>query len=229
MSSLPVYFEGIVVAREDPKFMGRIKVRAIGYDAIGPMAEQDAPTERLPWCHVATPINDEVNTARAPAAGTRVWGYLMDGEAGDKRIVMGQSNIGYNEAQIADDGTGRNLKDAGLPDVQTDAALIRAGVTPGNISAAAASMSRVLIGHGQVPDAAGVDAFIGPRASAGADTTGEFSTSFKNAERGAVLSADKASLYNALISTRNELKNLTPAAIVRSLAGVSPTFKVWGQ
>ena len=32
------YFEGIVVAREDPKFMGRIKVRAIGYDAIGPMA-----------------------------------------------------------------------------------------------------------------------------------------------------------------------------------------------
>jgi len=208
------YFEGIVVAREDPKFMGRIKVRAIGYDAIGPMAEQDAPVEDLPWCHIVTPINDEVNTARAPALGTRVWGYLMDGEAGEKRIVVGQINIGYNEALIANDGTGRNLRDAGLPDTQTDAALIEAGATPANIAAAAASMPRTLIGTGQVADA---DGFI--REGAYSDTTGEFSTSFNNAATNRVI-ADKSAMYNALLSARNELRSLTPAAVVRAKAGI---------
>ena len=214
MLNSPVYFEGIIVAREDPKFMGRVKVRAIGYDAIGPMAEQDAPTERLPWCHIVTPINDEVNTARAPSLGTRIWGYLMDSGVGEKRIVMGQINIGYNEAQIANDGTGRNLKDAGLPDTQTDAALMEAGATPANIAAAAASMPRVLIGHGQTADA---DAFI--RASAGGEVTGEFSGSFDNAATNRVI-ADKSRMYNALLSARGELRSLTPAAVVRRMAGI---------
>jgi hypothetical protein len=146
----------------------------------------------------------------------------MDGETGDKRIVMGQMNIGYNEAQIANDGTGRNVQDAGLPDIQTDAAGIEIGIKPSNIAAAAASMPRILLGHGQTADA---DGFI--RAGPGSDTTGEFSASFSNAAVNRVV-ADKSAMYRALLSARNELRSLTPAAVVRALANAPiAKYNIW--
>ena len=48
-----VWFTGVVEDRNDPEYLGRVRVRCVGYhtDSI-----TELPTAELPWAHVMHPV-----------------------------------------------------------------------------------------------------------------------------------------------------------------------------
>ena len=48
-----VWFVGVVEDREDPKKVGRVRVRCLGYHTKDKVK---LPTDDLPWAHVMNPI-----------------------------------------------------------------------------------------------------------------------------------------------------------------------------
>jgi len=76
-----VTFYGIVESRNDPKRLGRLQTRIIGWHNPD---TNEIPTEDLPWASVLTPFVNSI------IEGATVFGYFRDGEHGQEPIILGQ-------------------------------------------------------------------------------------------------------------------------------------------
>ena len=52
-----VWWYGVVEDRKDPLYLGRVKVRVIGWHTDDKTEGEGIPTEDLPWADVISPIN----------------------------------------------------------------------------------------------------------------------------------------------------------------------------
>jgi len=87
---------GFVEDRKDPMKLGRLKVRAVGWNADNKM---QLPTSALPWAQVAFPVNH--SNTYAPKEGDMVFGFFVDGEMAQQPIVLGVfSSIPLKSANI---------------------------------------------------------------------------------------------------------------------------------
>lgn len=90
-----IWFIGIVEDINDPKKLGRVKVRMINEYS------NRVDTEDLPWAIPMTPINSAsyLGIGSSPTGlqkGSRVIGFFMDGEQKTKPVVMGTHPIILN-------------------------------------------------------------------------------------------------------------------------------------
>ena len=85
------WFIGVVEDREDPKKLGRLKVRCLGYhtEDLGKL-----PTSDLPWAHPMNPITSATvsGVGQSPIGtveGSWVVGFFTDGAAAQLPMVIG--------------------------------------------------------------------------------------------------------------------------------------------
>lgn len=78
---------GVVEDRQDPKKLGRVRVRVFG-DHTDDLAE--LPTEDLPWAQVCVPITDSVNKTPNVWDGQMVFGFWADGAEKQVPVVLAQ-------------------------------------------------------------------------------------------------------------------------------------------
>lgn len=81
-----ILFEGVVEDRKDPLFLGRVRVRAIGFHD---QDKQKVPTDTLPWAMPLLPADDGRNVV-GYKEGDFVAGYFRDGEAKQFPIILGK-------------------------------------------------------------------------------------------------------------------------------------------
>lgn len=86
-----VWFEGVVEDRMDPLGIGRMRVRAFGFDNEDRAA---VPTEKLPWAYPILPLNADQGQVHSPKEGTWVVGFFRDGMDAQDRIIWGTINTG---------------------------------------------------------------------------------------------------------------------------------------
>jgi uncharacterized protein YcbK (DUF882 family) len=82
---------GVVEDRKDPMFLGRCRVRIVGYHTAD---KAELPTADLPWAYPLQPITSAAmsgigTTPVGPVEGTWVTGYFRDGEDGQEPIIIG--------------------------------------------------------------------------------------------------------------------------------------------
>ena len=85
------WFTGVVEDRMDPKKLGRVRVRLLGFHTDN---KDDIPTKELFWMNVMMPANSSSNNGigSSPTGiveGTWVIGFFRDGEYLQDGIVMG--------------------------------------------------------------------------------------------------------------------------------------------
>jgi hypothetical protein len=85
------WFIGVVEDREDPKKLGRVKVRAFNTYSD---SKASAPTESLPWATVMQPINSAAynKVGISPTGilvGSTVVGFFMDGNECNYPVIFG--------------------------------------------------------------------------------------------------------------------------------------------
>lgn len=119
-----VHFYGVVEDRNDPKRLGRLRVRIFG-DHTEQLSE--LPTSDLPWAQVVLPINGAPNSAPNAWDGQLVFGFYADGHEKQVPVIIGQV-AGDGEAMLDDEGK----KDSGFQD-QREKKAVR---TPENNDAA---------------------------------------------------------------------------------------------
>ena len=86
-----VWFYGVVEDRNDPYFIGRVRVRCFGHHTKNKFA---LPTEDLPWAQVMLPVTSAgiSGIGQSPTGlveGSHVFGFFRDGEARQEPVVMG--------------------------------------------------------------------------------------------------------------------------------------------
>ena len=86
-----IWWYGVVEDRKDPLYLGRVKVRCIGFHTDD---KEDIPTEDLPWAQVIQPITSAAIsgigiTPTGPVEGTHVFGFFRDGKQGQEPVVIG--------------------------------------------------------------------------------------------------------------------------------------------
>ena len=85
------WFVGVVEDRQDPKTLGRVRVRCLGYHT----EDLDRiPTADLPWAHVMNPITSATvsgvgQTPLGMVEGTWVVGFFTDGEEAQMPVNYG--------------------------------------------------------------------------------------------------------------------------------------------
>lgn len=85
------WFVGVVENRQDPKRLGRLKVRCLGYHTEDLVK---LPTSDLPWAHPMNPITSATvsgigQTPLGVVEGTWVVGFFTDGPEAQQPIIMG--------------------------------------------------------------------------------------------------------------------------------------------
>ena len=85
------WFVGVVEDRNDPKFLGRVRVRCLGLHTDN---LEKLPTADLPWAHPMNPITSATisgvgQTPLGPVEGTWVVGFFSDGGEAQTPIIMG--------------------------------------------------------------------------------------------------------------------------------------------
>ena len=85
------WFTGVVEDIQDPKEMGRIRVRCYGFHTKN---KEDLPTESLPWASPMLPVTSASMTELGTSAtgllkGSWVIGFFRDGSNGQDPIIMG--------------------------------------------------------------------------------------------------------------------------------------------
>jgi len=85
------WFVGVVEDRKDPKTLGRLRVRCLGYHTEDLIKLK---TEDLPWAHVMNPITSATvsGLGQSPLGaveGTWVVGFFQDGEDAQQPIIIG--------------------------------------------------------------------------------------------------------------------------------------------
>jgi len=89
-----IWFEGVIEDRMDPLGIGRMRVRAYGFDSA---SREEVPTEHLPWAYPMLPLNSAQGEVHSPKEGTWVLGFFRDGEDAQDRVILGTINTGaYN-------------------------------------------------------------------------------------------------------------------------------------
>jgi len=86
-----VWWQGVVEDRHDPLYLGRCKVRVLGWHSED---KNDMPTVSLPWAYPVAPITSASQTGvgstpLGPVEGTWVVGFYRDGEAGQEPMFFG--------------------------------------------------------------------------------------------------------------------------------------------
>ncbi len=86
-----IWWHGVVEDRKDPLFLGRCKVRILGWHTAN---KTELPTEDLPWAQALMPITSasQVGVGQAPVGpveGTWVMGYYRDGELAQEPVMVG--------------------------------------------------------------------------------------------------------------------------------------------
>ena len=86
-----IWFVGVVEDREDPKKVGRVRVRCLGYHTKDKVK---LPTDDLPWAHVMNPITSATvsgvgQTPLGVVEGTWVVGFFTDGETAQQPMIIG--------------------------------------------------------------------------------------------------------------------------------------------
>ncbi len=85
------WFVGVVEDRQDPKKLGRVRVRCLGYHTE---IHEKLKTEDLPWSHPMNPITSATvsgigQTPLGPVEGTWVVGFFSDGADAQQPIIIG--------------------------------------------------------------------------------------------------------------------------------------------
>jgi len=85
------WFVGVVEDRNDPKTLGRVRVRCLGHHTED---LNKLPTKDLPWAHPMNPITSATvsgigQTPLGVVEGTWVVGFFSDGVAAQQPIIMG--------------------------------------------------------------------------------------------------------------------------------------------
>ena len=86
-----IWFVGVVEDRLDPKFLGRLRVRALGYHTHNALI---LPTKDLPWSHVMNPITSATisGVGQSPLGavdGRWVMGDFRDGSDAQEPVIIG--------------------------------------------------------------------------------------------------------------------------------------------
>ena len=86
-----VWFVGVVEDRADPKKLGRLRVRCLGYHTEDLLK---LPTADLPWAHVMNPITSATvsglgQTPLGAIEGSWVVGFFQDGADGQMPVIIG--------------------------------------------------------------------------------------------------------------------------------------------
>ena len=104
-----VWWQGVVEDRHDPLYLGRCKIRILGWHSEN---KNDQPTVGLPWAYPVAPITSASQTGvgstpLGPVEGTWVIGFFRDGEAGQEPLFFGTlGGIPEKDAKgINNDGT----------------------------------------------------------------------------------------------------------------------------
>ena len=107
-----IWWNGVVEDRKDPLFLGRCKVRILGWHTSN---KSELPTDDLPWAFPIMPITSasQTNAGEAPVGpveGTWVMGYYRDGELAQEPVMMGtmhgipadyaKQNTGFNDSRL---------------------------------------------------------------------------------------------------------------------------------
>ena len=109
------WFVGVVEDRQDPKTLGRLKVRCLGHHTED---LNKLPTADLPWAHVMNPITSATvsGVGQSPLGvveGTWVVGFFTDGPSAQQPVIMGtlpgvpstlptkDSNLGFQDVTNA--------------------------------------------------------------------------------------------------------------------------------
>ena len=85
------WFVGVVEDRQDPKHLGRVRVRCLGYHTEDLIK---LPTTDLPWAHPMNPITSATvsgigQTPLGVVEGTWVVGFFTDGPEAQQPMIMG--------------------------------------------------------------------------------------------------------------------------------------------
>ena len=85
------WFVGVVEDRQDPKTLGRVRVRCLGYHTEDLVK---LPTKDLPWAHPMNPITSATvsGLGQSPLGaveGTWVVGFFTDGSDAQQPVIMG--------------------------------------------------------------------------------------------------------------------------------------------
>ena len=85
------WFVGVVEDRNDPKTLGRVRVRCLGYHTENLVK---LPTKDLPWAHPMNPITSATvsgigQTPLGVVEGTWVVGFFTDGPTAQQPVIMG--------------------------------------------------------------------------------------------------------------------------------------------
>jgi hypothetical protein len=86
-----IWWQGVVEDRQDPLYLGRCRVRILGWDTDD---KTKMPTEDLPWAFPIQPITSAAQTGvgispTGPVEGTWVVGFYRDGEEAQERVFFG--------------------------------------------------------------------------------------------------------------------------------------------
>ena len=105
------WFVGVVEDRSDPKTLGRLRVRCLGYHTEG---LDKLPTADLPWAHVMNPITSATmsglgQTPLGAVEGTWVVGFFQDGADAQQPIIIG--TLPGVPSELPDTGTKRGFMD----------------------------------------------------------------------------------------------------------------------
>lgn len=103
-----VWFQGVVEDRADPLFLGRCRVRCLGYHTEN---KTDIPTESLPWAMPVQPVTSAAisgigHAPIGPVEGTWVIGFFRDGLNCQEPVFFG--TIGGTPAESPNTGKGFN-------------------------------------------------------------------------------------------------------------------------
>ena len=86
-----VWWQGVVEDRHDPLYLGRCKVRILGWNTDEKALQS---TESLPWAYPVQPITSAAQTGvgttpLGPVEGTWVLGFFRDGESANEPMFFG--------------------------------------------------------------------------------------------------------------------------------------------
>ena len=85
------WFVGVVEDRQDPKKLGRVRVRCLGYHSEN---ISDLPTSDMPWAHPMNPVTSATvsglgQTPLGMVEGTWVVGFFQDADEAQQPIIIG--------------------------------------------------------------------------------------------------------------------------------------------
>ena len=122
-----IWWHGVVEDRKDPLFLGRCRVRILGWHTEN---KAELPTDFLPWAFPLMPITSASQTGVGqapvgPVEGTWVMGFYRDGELAQEPVMIGtlpgipaefaEQNVGFNDPRL-------DTPDTNLNDTTTDGA-----------------------------------------------------------------------------------------------------------